>query len=252
MKPAPIPWMRCLPGCAAADDRRVLRLDRDRFEVRVLRLMKRPTPVIVPPVPTPATIASIRPPLSSQISGPVVSFVDRRVGRVFELLRHPGVALALDQIVRRGDRPLHALGRRGQHQIGPHGPQQHPPFDRHRFGHRQGQPILLGRTDERQRDPRVAAGRFDDVRLWIDLALALSRFDHRRADAVLDAVQRVEKLALGEHRRLIFGNQSVDANHRRIADRKGCVVEGLSAWHRLFISRGSDEQDCTASIVPEH
>ena len=35
-------------------------------------LMKRATPVIVPPVPTPATIASMLWPESSQISGPVV------------------------------------------------------------------------------------------------------------------------------------------------------------------------------------
>jgi hypothetical protein len=32
-----------------------------------------PTPLIVPPVPTPATKTSILPPVASQISGPVVS-----------------------------------------------------------------------------------------------------------------------------------------------------------------------------------
>ena len=35
-------------------------------------LMKRLTPVIVPPVPIPATKASMSPSVSSQISGPVV------------------------------------------------------------------------------------------------------------------------------------------------------------------------------------
>ena len=35
-------------------------------------LMYRDTPVIVPPVPTPDTSTSIAPPVSSQISGPVV------------------------------------------------------------------------------------------------------------------------------------------------------------------------------------
>jgi hypothetical protein len=37
------------------------------------RLRKRPTPVIVPPVPTPATNTSIPPSVCSQISGPVVA-----------------------------------------------------------------------------------------------------------------------------------------------------------------------------------
>ena len=35
-------------------------------------LRNSPTPVIVPPVPTPATNTSTRPPVASQISGPVV------------------------------------------------------------------------------------------------------------------------------------------------------------------------------------
>ena len=57
---------------AAGDHRRIGRLDGDRLERRVLGRMYRVTPVIVPPVPTPATIMSTRPPVSSQISGPVV------------------------------------------------------------------------------------------------------------------------------------------------------------------------------------
>ena len=45
---------------------------RQRAVVGFLGLMKRATPVMVPPVPTPATNASTSPSVSSQISGAVV------------------------------------------------------------------------------------------------------------------------------------------------------------------------------------
>ena len=44
-----------------------------RIGLRFVILMYRLTPVIVPPVPTPATKTSTAPSVSSQISGPVVA-----------------------------------------------------------------------------------------------------------------------------------------------------------------------------------
>ena len=72
MKPAPIPWMRCGPmrppertadpaGSTPTIRRRGLRVRRYS-----------PAPVIVPPVPTPATSTSTRPSSARSISGPVV------------------------------------------------------------------------------------------------------------------------------------------------------------------------------------
>ncbi len=163
------------PGLAAGDHRRIDRFDRDRLEIRVLCLEEcATTPVIVPPVPTPATMASMSWPLSSQISGPVVVLVDRRIGGILELLRHPGVRVRFDQFMRPPDGPFHPFGGRRQHQFGTQGPQQGPTFERHRFRHRQGQPVALRRTDEGQGDARIAAGRLDDVRFGVDLSV-LSR-----------------------------------------------------------------------------
>ena len=54
MKPAPMPWMRCGLGVAAADDRRLRRLHGEDLQLREVRpSAPRRTPVMWPPVPTP-------------------------------------------------------------------------------------------------------------------------------------------------------------------------------------------------------
>ena len=64
----------CWAGAAAADHGGVLAGSTAiALKSGFFGLMKRATPVIVPPVPTPATMASICWPVSSQISGPVVA-----------------------------------------------------------------------------------------------------------------------------------------------------------------------------------
>ena len=239
MKPAPMPWIRCLPGWPPLITGEFFGSTAIALKSGFLRLMYRATPVIVPPVPTPATMASMSPPESSQISGPVVhSWIAGLAG--FSNCCGIQALGSCSTISRRlVDGALHALGGRGQHQVRAQRPQQGPPLDRHRLGHRQRQLVSLGRTDERQGDARVAAGRLDDVRVRLDQAVPFARFDHRHADAVLDAVQRIEKLALGEDGRLIRGNQPVDPNHRRVANRLGRIVVGFSAWHGVGSVGGS-------------
>jgi hypothetical protein len=56
--------------------------------------------------------------------------------------------------------------------------------------------VTLGRRDERQRDAGVAAGRLDDDGVLLENAALFGVLDHRHADAVLDAAQRIEKFAL--------------------------------------------------------
>ena len=72
INPAPIPWIRCLPGWPPLMTGDVLGSTAIALKSGFLLLRKRAVPVIVPPVPTPATMASICYPESSQISGPVV------------------------------------------------------------------------------------------------------------------------------------------------------------------------------------
>jgi hypothetical protein len=81
-KPAPMPWILCGPGCSGASPALVWVITRGVPPAR-----PRPsggscpwcarcsgeTPVMVPPVPTPETSTSTAPPVSAQISGPVVS-----------------------------------------------------------------------------------------------------------------------------------------------------------------------------------
>src|SRR5687768_18162710 len=49
-------------------------------------------------------------------------------------------------------------------QVRAHAAEQRATLDRHRLRHRQRELVALRRADERQRDARVAARRFDDVR----------------------------------------------------------------------------------------
>ena len=91
--------------------------------------------------------------------------VDRRVGRVLELLRNPTVGRGGGQLLGLGDGPLHAVLGRRQHQLRPQRPQQRAAFQAHRLGHGQRQLIALRRGDKRQGDARVAAGGLDDLRV---------------------------------------------------------------------------------------
>ena len=80
LKPAPMPWILCGPGLGVSPARTAVSTgewagstatDQMAFFFSFLRYFV--TPVMVPPVPTPATKMSIFPSVSFQISGPVVS-----------------------------------------------------------------------------------------------------------------------------------------------------------------------------------
>ncbi len=78
-KPAPMPWILCGPGTTASPARVCVMTGEWvgstatlSMALPLVRLRYRDTPVMVPPVPTPATSTSTSPPVSAQISGPVV------------------------------------------------------------------------------------------------------------------------------------------------------------------------------------
>ena len=62
-----------LSALASRKHRRSRRLDGDDERVEASSLRKRPTPLIVPPVPDPYTNASMRPSIRDHSSGAVVS-----------------------------------------------------------------------------------------------------------------------------------------------------------------------------------
>ncbi|MNT91591.1 hypothetical protein D3C72_2327170 [compost metagenome] len=79
MKPAPMPWILCGPGLISWPANAWLMTGESVgstatvvIALPLVFLIKRLTPVSVPPVPTPAIKTSTSPSVSSQISGPVV------------------------------------------------------------------------------------------------------------------------------------------------------------------------------------
>ena len=122
-----------------------------------------PTPVIVPPVPTPATKASTSP---SSVAPDLLGRgapVDLRVGRVGELLRHEALALLAD-LLGELDRLGHPAQRRRLAHLGAVGAQQLGALAAHPLRQGEDQLVAARRADHRQRDPGVAAGRLDDHR----------------------------------------------------------------------------------------
>ena len=108
---------------------------------------------------------STRPPVSSQISWPVVCSWIAGLAGLSNCCGIQAVGRGGGQFLGPGDRPPHAVLGRREYQVGPERPQQGPPLQAHRLGHGERQPVALGRGHERQGDARVAAGGLDDVRL---------------------------------------------------------------------------------------
>jgi hypothetical protein len=72
------------------------------------------------------------------------------------------------------------------------------------------------------------------MRCGLELTIALTRFNHRHPNSILNAIEWLKKLTLGKHGCLTGRNQAVDTNHRRVADRFGHVVECLASGHICF------------------
>ena len=112
-----MPWIACRPGLppASTGDR--------AGSTATMRtsgsscFSTSPTPVIVPPVPTPATNASSRPLGVAQDLQRGRAAVHLRVGRVVELLRHEVVVFFSHHLLGREDGAGHALDRRRQDEL---------------------------------------------------------------------------------------------------------------------------------------
>ncbi len=73
MKPAPMPWILCGPGAPPDRTGESVGSTAIIFTEGFLAFSAWPTPVMVPPVPTPATTTSTAPAVSFQISSAVVA-----------------------------------------------------------------------------------------------------------------------------------------------------------------------------------
>ena len=228
-KPAPMPWILCGPGSPPESTGDAFGSTATTCRSGLRSLSRSPQPVIVPPVPTPATSTSTRPVgVAPDLLGGGAP-VDLRVGRVGELVGDPAVAALAADAARLLDRLVHAAHRLHQHDLGAVQAQQVLALAAHALRHRQDQVVALGGADERERDAGVARGGLDDrVAARLDAALGLGDVDHRHADAVLDAAGRVVGLELARAARRRNRAPAASAvTSRRVADEVGEVL-----WNR--------------------
>ncbi|MCY1422901.1 hypothetical protein D9M71_386000 [compost metagenome] len=156
-------------------------------------------------------------------------FVDRRVGRVLELLQQqvlPGVGG--HQLVGLLDGAFHALGRLGQHQFGAQGFEHLAPLQAHGRRHGEDQLVATGGGDEGQADAGVAGGGLYQGHARLEAAGGFGIPDHAGADAALHRIGGVAALDLGEDGHTVRP-QVVDAHQGRVAD--GLRVVGEDAAH---------------------
>ena len=106
------------PGRAARKNGAVLRLDGDDPQSRRRGFSTWAQPVMVPPVPTPATRTSSRPPVSRQISSAVVRRWIAGLAGFSNCCRMMAPGISRDQPLGRIDGAAHALRRRRQLEFG--------------------------------------------------------------------------------------------------------------------------------------
>ena len=154
--------------------------------------------------------------------------MDGRIGRVFKLLRNPGIRGFFGQCLGPGDRALHAFRAGRQDQFGAQHGQQGAAFERHRFGHGEDELVAFGRRHEREGDAGVAAGWLDDDGVLLEDAALLGVLNHGHADAVLDAAEGIEKFAFECDGGRQAGGDFVQFDQRRVADGFDDVVVNAS------------------------
>ena len=143
--------------------------------------------------------------------------VDGGVGRILELLRHPGVGRFGEQLAGPFDGAGHAALTRGQLEACAIGEHQPPALQRHGLGHDQDELVALDGRHHGQTDARVAGGGLDDGATRLELAAFFGIFDHRQGDTVLHRAARVGLFGLDPD--LLAGTeQPVDAHMRGVAD----------------------------------
>ena len=123
-KPAPMPWILCLPGFTGSPARVCVMTGLATGSTAMALksgfrcLMTSATPVIVPPVPTPATMMSTFPPVSAQISSAVVLWWISGFAGFSNCCGMNPCWVRGGDFLGLGDRAFHALGRGRQHEFG--------------------------------------------------------------------------------------------------------------------------------------
>ena len=121
-----------------------------------------------------------------------------RVRGIDELARHKAVQDLLRQLIRLGDRALHALGALRQHKLHTVGFHKLTALNGHRLRHDDDDPVASGCRDGGEADAGIAGGRLDDDRAGLQLTRSLRVVDHFLRNAVLDGTGGVEVFKFGQ------------------------------------------------------
>src|SRR6478609_13704 len=159
--------------------------------------------------------------------------VNLGVGLVGELPGEYRAGTLLCDVRRLVHGALHTQWTRRQDQFGTVGTEQGSSLLGHGFGHGQDHVVATGGTDERERDPGVAARRLDDGPARWQLAGTFRCVDDGDPDPVLDRTGRVVELQLGHDGCIQSLRQLVQPDERGVADQLRDVVVDLcheSSW----------------------
>ena len=156
-----------------------------------------------------------------------------RVGRVGELAGDEAVRGLGCQLLRLGDSSLHAFRALGQHQLCAVSLEQIAALNAHRLGHGQYDLVAAGSRDGSQTYAGVAAGRLDDYRAGLQLALGLGIVQHGLGYTILYAARRIEVLQLDQYGGLQIMRLFIIAQLKQggVADKIGY---SLKNFHRDF------------------
>ncbi len=151
--------------------------------------------------------------------------VDRDIGWIVELRRHPRAIGLFGPLGGAFNRALHALFLGCQVERCAISEHQATAFDRHAFGHHEDDFVAFDSRNYREADAGIAAGRLDDRPARLERSVGFGRFDHRQSDTVLDRSTGIAALRFDPH----FGiaEQALDADMRRVADR----FENVRGFH---------------------
>ena len=184
-------------------------------------LRKRPTPLIVPPVPMPQTKCVIFPSESSQISGPGGAVVGLRIHGIFVLVRIVGIGNFARQLL--GHRIVAARivrldGRRADDHFGAQRLEQVHLFLGLLVGDGENHLVAAHRGHQRQPHAGIARSAFDDRAAGLEQAAALGVVDHGDADAVLHRAAGIQVVGLDVDLGLEVLGHAVQAHQRGVPD----------------------------------
>ena len=156
--------------------------------------------------------------------GPGALVVGAGVGIIGVLVEEAPLRMLVRERLGPPDGAIRALAAGRQDELSAVGSEQQASLLAHRVGHGERELVSPGGADKGERDAGVAAGRFEDDRVGLDLARLLGGVDHGHTDPVLDAVRWAVELELRHHAGSRTFRETAQPDQRGVADQLGHVV----------------------------